>query len=190
MDDIGRYQYVSSFYGPGTICCWLLAFLAVILSWTLNPDLRDRDIIADENFIPMLAIPSVAAIHGMYQLLRFPGGPKTLLTGLDTETLKYSSAFEASVTVCIGIFLGILFVHLPFLNELVQPNIIIAELKSLAAIRPGDIFPKTNASLQDLDQLVPFGIGFILFALSIRKNLQARAQQQAALNLIELEQAL
>jgi hypothetical protein len=109
MDDPSRHDLVSSLYGPGSVGAWLLTALAVVLSWTLNPHLRGNDVLTLD-FITMLAFPAIAAIDGMCQLLRFQGGPQELLTRLDTETLKYSSAFEAPVTVCktyFWIFLGL-----------------------------------------------------------------------------------
>jgi hypothetical protein len=97
-------------------------------------------------------------------------------SGAYSMTLLIHTRVEAPFLGTI-ISLVVLLAHLPFLNEFVQPNIFTKELKSLTAIRPSHVIPISKASLRDLDQAVPFAIGFIILAFSIRGSLRERAQQ-------------
>ncbi|KAJ9663659.1 hypothetical protein H2198_000671 [Neophaeococcomyces mojaviensis] len=62
-----RYAIVSSLYGPGTITCWYLTILSILVSWTLHPRKRISGSI-DVDLIAMLTLPSVAAGHLISQV--------------------------------------------------------------------------------------------------------------------------
>ena len=61
---------VSSLYGPGTITCWYLTTLSVLLSWTLHPQKRKSGSI-DVDLIAVLTLPAVAAGHLVSQFRGF-----------------------------------------------------------------------------------------------------------------------
>ena len=87
---------VSSLYGKGTTLCWLLTILACLTSWTCDKQKRRSDSL-NADFIGVLALPSVAAGHTIYQIrgLEDPNFS-------DTERIKLtqiSRAIEASLTV-------------------------------------------------------------------------------------------
>jgi hypothetical protein len=72
MEDMGqlpakRYALVSSLYGPGTIACWYLTILSVLVSWTLHPRKRKSGSI-DVDLIAILTLPTVAAGHLISQV--------------------------------------------------------------------------------------------------------------------------
>lgn len=58
---------VSSLYGPGTINCWYLTTLSVLVSWTLHPQKRMSGSI-DIDLIAILTLPAVAAGHLISQV--------------------------------------------------------------------------------------------------------------------------
>lgn len=62
-----RYALVSSLYGPGTIACWYLTILSVLVSWTLHPKKRKSGSI-DVDLIALLTLPAVAAGHLCWQV--------------------------------------------------------------------------------------------------------------------------
>ena len=62
-----RFALVSSLYGPGTITCWHLTTLSVLLSWTLHPQKRKSGTI-DVDLIAVLTLPAVAAAHLVSQI--------------------------------------------------------------------------------------------------------------------------
>lgn len=61
---------VSSLYGPGTITCWYLTTLSVLVSWTLHPRKRNLGSI-DVDLIAVLTLPAVAAGHLVSQVREF-----------------------------------------------------------------------------------------------------------------------
>lgn len=61
---------VSSLYGPGTITCWYLTTLSVLVSWTLHPRKRSLGSI-DVDLIAVLTLPAVAAGHLVSQVRGF-----------------------------------------------------------------------------------------------------------------------
>ena len=61
---------VSSLYGPGTIICWYLTTLSVLVSWTLHPQKRKAGSI-DVDLIAVLTLPAVAAGHLVSQYQGF-----------------------------------------------------------------------------------------------------------------------
>ena len=61
---------VSSLYGPGTITCWYLTTLSVLVSWTLHPQKRKSGSI-DVDLIAVLTLPAVAAGHLVSQYRGF-----------------------------------------------------------------------------------------------------------------------
>jgi hypothetical protein len=87
-------EQIYSFYGPGTILCWVFVFLSVLISWTLNVASRAEDSV-DNDFIALLTIPAVAAGHLIYQIIHFPGGYSNIFTGQ-----SFLGSLEASLTVC------------------------------------------------------------------------------------------
>ena len=61
---------VSSLYGPGTITCWYLTTLSLLVSWTLHPQKRRSGSI-DVDLIAVLTLPAVAAVHLITQVREF-----------------------------------------------------------------------------------------------------------------------
>lgn len=66
----GQLALVSSLYGPGTITCWYLTTLSVLVSWTLHPRKRNLGSI-DVDLIAVLTLPAVAAGHLVSQIRGF-----------------------------------------------------------------------------------------------------------------------
>ena len=62
MDPPDQLALVSSLYGPGTIACWYLTILSVLISWTLHPRKRKSGSI-DVDFIALLTLATVSAGH-------------------------------------------------------------------------------------------------------------------------------
>ena len=60
--NVNVYATVSSLYGPGTVSCWYLTTLSVLISWTLHPHKRKSGSI-DVDLITTLTLPVVAAGH-------------------------------------------------------------------------------------------------------------------------------
>jgi hypothetical protein len=60
---------VSSLYGPGTMICWYLTVLAVLISWTMHPRKRKSGSI-DVDLVAVCTLPAVAAGHIAWQLRR------------------------------------------------------------------------------------------------------------------------
>ena len=94
-----RESLVSSLYGPGTTICWLLTFVSVLVTWTLNPHHRRRDTITND-FIAVLALPSVASVHLIRMVSSFSGTPSELLTSTDPDIVQFAAAIEAPLTIC------------------------------------------------------------------------------------------
>lgn len=65
-----HFALVSSLYGPGTITCWYLTTLSVLVSWTLHPQKRKSGSI-DVDLIAALTLPAVAAAHLVSQVRGF-----------------------------------------------------------------------------------------------------------------------
>lgn len=90
---LGRYASVSSLYGPGTITCWYLTILSVIVSWILHPKKRKSGSI-DADMIAMLTLPIVAASDFISQVStlkhRHEDSPQ-----VKTEVAKYVQSIAA-----------------------------------------------------------------------------------------------
>lgn len=94
--DEDELALVSSLYGKGTTLCWLFTILACLILWTCDKRKRKSDTL-DADFIGILALPSVAAGHTIYQIRCLKS-----LTFADISPLKItqlSRAIEASLTV-------------------------------------------------------------------------------------------
>ena len=66
------YAQVSSLYGPGTIGCWYLTLLSILISWSLHPQYQKSGTI-DTDIIAALTLPAVAAGHLISQIGKFSG---------------------------------------------------------------------------------------------------------------------
>lgn len=95
-----RFALVSSLYGPGTITCWYLTTLSVLVSWTLHPRKRKSGSI-DVDLIAVLTLPAVAAGHLVSQVRGFLNQDKTaqISSRADWKYLQSVSAIEASFNV-------------------------------------------------------------------------------------------
>lgn len=62
-----EYALVSSLYGPGTIACWYLTILSVLITWTVHPRKRKTGSI-DVDLVAILTLPTVAAGHLVSQI--------------------------------------------------------------------------------------------------------------------------
>ena len=91
---------VSSLYGPGTITCWYLTTLSVLVSWTLHPQKRKSGSI-DVDLIAVLTFPAVAAGHLISQLRGFLREDGTARTSgsVDAKYLQSIAAIEAPFNV-------------------------------------------------------------------------------------------
>ena len=91
---------VSSLYGPGTIACWYLTTLSVLVSWTVHPRKRKSGSI-DVDLLAVLTLAVVAIGHLVSQipgLLTHPGDDQdSTNTGLLYSQLI--AAFEAPLVV-------------------------------------------------------------------------------------------
>jgi hypothetical protein len=58
----GRIHLVSSLYGPGTMICWYLTTLSVLLSWILHPRKSTSGSI-DADLLAVLTLPIAATVH-------------------------------------------------------------------------------------------------------------------------------
>lgn len=91
VDSIDRLATVSSLYGYGTMTCWYLTALSVLVSWTLHPDKRKRGSI-DVDLIATLILPSVAAGHVISQA---HGSIRQLFEAQDPRLIAAVAAIEA-----------------------------------------------------------------------------------------------
>ncbi|ETI24416.1 hypothetical protein G647_03785 [Cladophialophora carrionii CBS 160.54] len=92
-----RYALVSSLYGPGTIACWYLTILSVLVSWTLHPRKRTSGSI-DVDLVAILTLPTVAAGHLISQISRLM--PGKLSRGIEANRFAQSiAAIEAPFSV-------------------------------------------------------------------------------------------
>jgi hypothetical protein len=96
MSAYPTFEHISSFYGPGTTLCWVLIFTSIVVSWSFNLHCRSEDSI-DNDFIALLAFPTVAAGHLIYQLVHFPGGHNSVFIA---KRFDFLAPIEASLTVC------------------------------------------------------------------------------------------
>ena len=95
-----RLALVSSLYGPGTIACWYLTALSVLVSWLLHPQKRTSGSI-DVDLIAVLTLPAVAAGHLFSQVRGFLSEDNIMSTGSNADW-KYRqsvAAIEASLNV-------------------------------------------------------------------------------------------
>ena len=95
-----RLALVSSLYGPGTIACWYLTALSVLVSWLLHPRKRKSGSI-DVDLIAVLTLPAVAAGHLFSQVRGFLSQDKIVPAGSNAHW-KYRqsvAAIEASLNV-------------------------------------------------------------------------------------------
>ena len=92
---------VSSLYGPGTITCWYLTTLSVLVSWTLHPQKRKSGSI-DVDLIAVLTLPAVAAGHLISQVRGFLHQDSIMwasTSSVDREYLQSVAAIEAPFKV-------------------------------------------------------------------------------------------
>lgn len=91
---------VSSLYGPGTITCWYLTTLSVLVSWTLHPRKRKLGSI-DVDLIAVLTLPAVAAGHSVSQVREFLNQNRIVLvsSSADWKYRQSVAAIEASLNV-------------------------------------------------------------------------------------------
>ena len=94
----GRYDLVSSLYGPGTTACWYLTSMSCLVSWMLHPKKRKSGSL-DSDFIAVLTFPAVAAGHLISQLHEYPSDKAVLLTTNDPNMLKRIAAIEAPLNI-------------------------------------------------------------------------------------------
>ena len=95
-----RFALVSSLYGPGTITCWYLTTLSILVSWTLHPRKRKLESI-NVDLIAVLTLPAVAAGHLVSQvrgLLNQDNNAQTT-SSADEKYLQSVTAIEASFNV-------------------------------------------------------------------------------------------
>lgn len=92
-----RYLLVSSFYGPGSVGCWLFTVASVVIAWTLNRRHRVKDTITND-LLATLTYPVVAAGHLLLQVRDFPGDRAAIMT--DGVFTQYTASIEASLNVC------------------------------------------------------------------------------------------
>lgn len=90
-----RLSTVSSLYGPGTILCWYLTTLSVLISWTPHPH-RKKSGSIDVDLIATLTLPSVAAGHVISQA---QGSVRQLLEDQDLQLTSAIAALEAPFVV-------------------------------------------------------------------------------------------
>lgn len=104
---------VSSLYGPGTISCWYLTTLSILVSWTLHPQKRKSGSI-DVDLIAVLTLPAVAAGHLVFQCRGYLRQDRTLQASgsVYEKDLQSIAAIEApwSVTVTFMAISLILFI--------------------------------------------------------------------------------
>ncbi len=95
-----RLALVSSLYGPGTITCWYLTTLSVLLSWTLHPRKRKSGSI-DVDLIAVLTLPAVAAGHLVSQVQALLNQDKTVraMSSADFKYIQSVAAIEAPFNV-------------------------------------------------------------------------------------------
>lgn len=95
-----RLALVSSLYGPGTITCWYLTALSVLVSWTLHPRKRKSGSI-DVDLIAVLTLPAVAAGHLVAQARKFSNQDNHAQTtsSVDWKYLQSIAAIEAPFNV-------------------------------------------------------------------------------------------
>ncbi|VUC25246.1 unnamed protein product [Clonostachys rosea] len=67
--DEDLYKLVSGFYGPGSIGCWYLLVISVLISWVFDPRCRFR---VTKDLIAAVIYPTVAAGHLLIQIVNFP----------------------------------------------------------------------------------------------------------------------
>ena len=94
-DSNDRLSTVSSLYGPGTIICWYLTALSVLISWTLYPH-KEKSGSIDVDLIATLTLPGVAAGHVISQA---QSSVRQRLEGQDLQLTSAIAALEAPFVV-------------------------------------------------------------------------------------------
>ena len=91
---------VSSLYGPGTVTCWYLTTLSLLVSWTLHPQKRKSGSI-DVDLIAVLTLPAVAAGHLITQVRALINQDEIVRasSSADLEYLQSVAAIEAPFNV-------------------------------------------------------------------------------------------
>ena len=89
-----RLALVSSLYGPGTITCWYLTTLSVLVSWTLHPRKRQSGSI-DVDLIAVLTLPAVAAAHLVSQVRGLLNQKESLRASSSSADGRYSQSVAA-----------------------------------------------------------------------------------------------
>ncbi|KAI4156547.1 MAG: hypothetical protein LQ340_000187 [Diploschistes diacapsis] len=99
-DEQDRLALVSSLYGPGTIACWYLTTLSVLVAWTLHPHKRKSGSI-DVDLITVLTLPAVAAGHLISQVRAFLSQDHTARQAnhASPQSLQALAAIEAPLIV-------------------------------------------------------------------------------------------
>jgi hypothetical protein len=96
----GHYDLVSGFYGPGAVVFWLLAALAITITWSLRVEHHaDRDTLSNE-FVGFLLYPVIAAGHLVIQMSQFPGQRHSIWDLKDKQLLSQSASIRASNAIC------------------------------------------------------------------------------------------
>lgn len=94
--DEDELALVSSLYGKGTTLCWLFTILACLISWACEKKKRRSDTL-NADFIGILALPSVAAGHTIYQIRCLKSLAYSDIRPVRITQL--SRAIEASLTI-------------------------------------------------------------------------------------------
>ena len=95
MEDPSRLDLVNSLYGPGTVGAWLLIAMSVLISWAINRQSKNRDVISND-FVATIVFMLVAAGHLIYLITG-----KTLITCNDGwDLLPQTATVEAALNVC------------------------------------------------------------------------------------------
>ena len=96
--DPDQYILVSSLYGPGTMICWYLTTLSILLSWTLHPHKRASGSI-DVDLIAVLTLPAVAVGHLIFLIRAVPPHLNTAPLPNFTEGFRKVAAIQAPLAV-------------------------------------------------------------------------------------------
>lgn len=94
--DKDELALVSSLYGKGTTLCWLFTILACLISWTCEKKKRRFDTL-NADFIGILALPSVAAGHTIFQIRCLKSLAYSDISPV--RIMQLSRAIEASLTI-------------------------------------------------------------------------------------------
>ncbi|SRR6266498_3761164 len=99
MEDSSRYKLISSFYGPGTVGCWLVSVCSILISWILNTTNRHKNT-PDCDFVAVLLFPAIAGRTLDLSNYSLPGTEIRNHDPEDESFIPYAANIEASVNVC------------------------------------------------------------------------------------------